>query len=437
MSLNKKIILSLLWSIFFIAILNIVGFYFAYSFYLKWYIDKKNLSKQEITIDYINKVIEKQTIDEVDNIFNDIELQLFEIIWKNNWKIPLDKQENIDIVINYLTKAWVTPKYIEELIPENYFEKIISNIKNKNSPEYAFYKNIVNLMLIVNIVWIFLLIIAIFLFSKIIISPIKQTAEKIRNLKLWKDFQVIKYEKADEIWLLVNAINGLNTKLNIQDNIRNRMLADISHELKTPITSIQCYLEWIKDEVIKLDDKTLNWILNEMQRLIKLVNLIMEYENFENWTLKLSLKEEDVKFITENVINQFRQKLKINNQKIITSWNDKKLLTDKDSYIQIVQNIIWNFIKYAWVWTTLKIDFWINYIKFSDNWKWIKKNEIPYITEKFYQWTNKKVWSIDDRWIWVWFSVINKIIENLNWDMEINSDEWKWFEIKIITKTSH
>ena len=292
-------------------------------------------------------------------------------------------------------------------------------------------------MLIVNIVWIFLLIIAIFLFSKIIISPIKQTAEKIRNLKLWKDFQVIKYEKADEIWLLVNAINGLNTKLNIQDNIRNRMLADISHELKTPITSIQCYLEWIKDEVIKLDDKTLNWILNEMQRLIKLVNLIMEYENFENWTLKLSLKEEDVKFITENVINQFRQKLKINNQKIITSWSDKKLLTDKDSYIQIVQNIIWNFIKYAWIWTTLKIDFWINYIKFSDNWKWIKKNEIPYITEKFYQWTNKKVWSIDDRWIWVWFSVINKIIENLNWDMEINSDEWKWFEIKIITKTSH
>lgn len=101
-------------------------------------------------------------------------------------------------------------------------------------------------MLIVNIVWIFLLIIAIFLFSKIIISPIKQTAEKIRNLKLWKDFQVIKYEKADEIWLLVNAIIGLNTKLNIQDNIRNRMLADISHELKTPITSIQCYLEWIK-----------------------------------------------------------------------------------------------------------------------------------------------------------------------------------------------
>ena len=92
-----------------------------------------------------------------------------------------------------------------------------------------------------------MLIIAIFLFSKIIISPIKQTAEKIRNLKLWKDFQVIKYEKADEIWLLVNAINGLNTKLNIQDNIRNRMLADISHELKTQITYEKYYLDLIID----------------------------------------------------------------------------------------------------------------------------------------------------------------------------------------------
>jgi two-component system, OmpR family, sensor histidine kinase BaeS len=51
------------------------------------------------------------------------------------------------------------------------------------------------------------------------------------------------HNKKDEIGLLITAINKLNKKLNMQDEIRSRLLADISHELKTPITSIQCYLE--------------------------------------------------------------------------------------------------------------------------------------------------------------------------------------------------
>lgn len=437
MNLNKKIIVSLLWSIYFMATINIVSFYFLYNVYLNEYLKSKTITKNIITIEYINEIIKKQAIEEVDNIFDDIEIQLFEIIEKNNWKFPLDKPENINILINYLTKAWVTTKNIEKIIPENYINKFLANIKDKKSPEYQFFNNIANKMILINILGITLLILALFLFSKVIIQPIKNTAEQIKKLKLGKDFQTIEYDKEDEIWYLVNAINELNVKLNIWEEIRNRMLADISHELKTPISSIQCYLEWIKDWVIKLDEKTLNSILNEMQRLIKMVNMIMEYENFENWNIKLNLKQEDIRFITENIINQFRQKLRLNNQKIVTSWLNKIINTDKDSYIQIVQNIISNFIKYAWKNTILKIEFWVNFIKFSDNGVWISKQEIPYITEKFYQWKNKKVGTIDDRWIGVWISVIKKLTDLLGWELQIKSDEWQWFEIKIITKTSH
>jgi signal transduction histidine kinase len=84
-----------------------------------------------------------------------------------------------------------------------------------------------------------------------------------------------------------------------------------------------------------------------MQRLIKLVNKIMEYEKFDSKELVINLKEEDLRFITEKVIQQFRQKLRENNQRIITSGLNKKVKTDKDSFIQIVQNVISNFIKYA------------------------------------------------------------------------------------------
>lgn len=437
MNLNKKIISSVLWSIVFITSINIVGFYVSYNVFLWDYLINKDKSKKEVTLDYINKIIEKQALDEVDNVFNDIEVEFFELVEKNNWKINLNDEENVNIISNYLSKAWVSIKYIEEIIPKNYYQKLLANIKDKKSPEYIFLANIVFFMIVVNIFWISILILFLYLASKRIISPITKTAETIKNIKIWKDFEMINYNKDDEIWSLVNAINWLNSKLQMQQEIRTKMLWDISHELKTPITSIQCYMEWIKDNIIKLDDKTLNSILYEMQRLIKLVNLIMAHEQFENTKSNIRLVDLDVKFTTESVINQFRQRLKLNNQKIITLWNEKILKTDKDFYIQIIQNIISNFIKYAWENTLLKIEFWTNFIKFSDNWKWIKSSEIPYITEKYYQWKNKKVWELEDRWIWVWFSVINKLISDLNWEFEINSDENKWFEIKILTKTSH
>lgn len=437
MTLSRKIIFSLLWSIFFIAIINVVSFYFFYSIFLKIYLVDNIKAKDEITRDYIDQIIEKQALDEVDNIFNDIEIQFFELLEKNEWRIKLDTKENVDILVNYLSKAWVSIKYIEEIIPQNYLEKILEDVKDEKTPEYIFFNRLIKAILITNIFSIFILIIFIFVFSKKIISPIEKTTSHIKDLKLGKDFRIINYSKKDEIWLLVNAINGLNIKLNIWENIRNKLLADISHELKTPITAIQCYVEWIKDGVIKLDDKILNSIIDEMQRLVKLVNTIMEFEKFESRKIDLHIQNEDVRFITEQVIKQFRQKLKVTHQKIITSGLDKKILTDKDSFIQIVQNIISNFIKYAGKWSILRIEFWVNFIKFSDNGKWIPRTELPYIKEKFYQGRQEKTGNIDDRWIGVWLSIIDKIVKALGWELEINSEEAKGFEIKIITKTSH
>lgn len=437
MSLSKKIIFSFLLIIIFIVVSNLIAFYFFYTYYFKLYLEEKLNNKKEITKEYINELIKKQTLDEIDNVFVDVELQLFELLEKNKWVIPITNEENRNIVINYLLKAWVSLKYLEDLIPQNYIKNIINSLKDKNSPESKFLKNLLKSIIIINILIFFASILFLIIFTRKIIKPIQKTTNAIKKLEIWKEHNDIEYNKKDEIWLLVQAINELKKKLIIQENIRNKMLADISHELKTPITSIQCYLEGIKDKTIKVDEPTLNTILYEMQRLIKLVNKIMEYEKYETSELSLNIKQEDVRYITEQVIKQFKQKLKTNNQKIITSWFSKKLNIDKDSFIQIVQNIISNFIKYAWQNTTLKIDFQNNYISFKDDWVWIPKNEIPFIKEKFYQVKKEKTWNIEDRWIWVWFSIIEKIVKAFWWKIEIYSEENKWFEIKIFTKNSH
>jgi signal transduction histidine kinase len=98
---------------------------------------------------------------------------------------------------------------------------------------------------------------------------------------------------------------------------------------------------------------------------------------------------------------------------------------------QISYNITWNFLKYAWKNTLLKINITKRYIDFTDNWEWVKIKDIPFLTDKFYQWNKWKTWNIRERWMWVWLSIVKKIIVSHGWNISIKSDKWNWFSFKI------
>ncbi len=83
MTLTRKILFTLTLSILFITIVNIIAFYSFYTIYIKTYLVDKVKSRESITIEYINTIIEKQALEEVDSIFNDIELQFFELLDAN------------------------------------------------------------------------------------------------------------------------------------------------------------------------------------------------------------------------------------------------------------------------------------------------------------------------------------------------------------------
>lgn len=437
MSLSRKFILAIVTTILFITTINIVAFYVFYTTYLKVYLVEKIESRDKITIEYINEVIKKQTIDDIESIFTDTEIEFFELLENNDWKIPLSKEKNVDIVVNYLVKSWIAPKYIEEIIPTDNFWKVLEAMADKNSPEYRFVNKLSLSILITNIISITISIILLIVFIRKTIYPIKDITQKIKEIQNKKPSskqteELVYYNKKDEVWLLVDAINKLNKKLNLQDEIRTRLLADISHELKTPITSIQCYLEWISDWVIKLDQKNLNSITYEMKRLITLVNKIMEYEKLDRKKLDLSLSDFQVYELIIWLVETHKKRLRENKQRIKVNWEIWNLITaDKDLFIQMVHNLIWNFLKYAWKNTILRINITKKYIEFSDDWIWVKTSEIPFLTEKFYQWKIEKTWDIDSRWIWVWLSIVTKIIESHSWKYEIKSDLWKWFSFKI------
>lgn len=432
MSLSRKFIIVVLWSIFFIAITNIIWFYIFYSTFLKIFLAEKIQGRSQVSLEYINSLVLKQWLDDVDGIFNDVSIALFEKFWEDN-TINLDTRENVDLVINYLLQSWVAPKFIEELVPTNNFEKVLDALKNKESPEYKFIRNIFISIVITNIVAIILLWILIGFFVQKTILPIREATRQIKALKPWKGSVNIEYSAQDEVWLLISSINDLNQRLILQEEIRSKLLADISHELKTPITSIQCYLEWIIDWVITLDDKNLTSISTEMERLISLVNRIMKYEQFENTALELDYTQQEFYPLLVELVSTHKQRVKENSQSIVISWDKSAVwMFDEDLFRQLVHNLIWNFLKYAWKNAQLTISVSKNSINFWDNGVWISKKEIPFLTEKFYQGDTSKSAHIDERGIWVWLSIVWKIISAHGWDFKISSDEGKWFNFKLM-----
>ena len=434
MRISRKIAFVFFVSIGSMAILNIIAFYTLYSLNITRYLSEKIDSRQEITLEYVNSLVERQTLDELEQIFSESELEFFELLDTSWGVIALDNDRNINIVIDFLVKSGISPRYLEEIIPENNLEKVLASLRDTESPEALFVHRLVWGLIITNIFFLTIIWVWVYMVSQKTIRPLQKVTKTLTNYKLGERFEPIEYGKNDEIGLLIQAINTLNRKLSLQDSIRTRLIADISHELKTPITSIQCYLEWISDGVIQLDPKVLDTLSGEMKRLTKLVNMILEYQKFESRSEIVEKISFSPHRVIEDIILHTQKKLEKNKQKVYIVWSEHiELYAEKDLFIQLVYNIIGNFIKYAGKNTELYIELQAQKIIFRDNGKGISKHELPYVFEKFYQGKKEKTGNAENRGIGVGLSMVKKICELHNWKITLESDTLKGFILIIET----
>ena len=92
---------------------------------------------------------------------------------------------------------------------------------------------------------------------------------------------------------LTNSLNNMKNELSKTEELQKDLMANISHDLKTPLTMIKAYAELIKDININNKEKTINnldIIIEETDRLTNLVNDILTLTKVENDLEKLELK---------------------------------------------------------------------------------------------------------------------------------------------------
>lgn len=256
------------------------------------------------------------------------------------------------------------------------------------------FEQIIKVIIIASL-WVFLAaIIIVYFITDRITTPIKEISKAVKAYAKGNFDVRIPVSGEDEIATLSEAFNNMASDLSKLEKTRNTFFSSVSHDLKTPMTSIQGFIEGIQDGTIPPEkhDYYLGIVLDEVKRLTRLVNSLLDVTRMQSGSVKLNPVKFDVCEMARLILISFEEK--IDEKKLNIEFNceddPSNVFADKDAIHQVLYNIVSNAMKFTPEEGTLKID-----ITRAEHDKYnvsvyntgigIKEEELPFIFDSFYK----------------------------------------------------
>jgi len=215
--------------------------------------------------------------------------------------------------------------------------------------DLAFAKQMQQNLLYTFLVFFILIILIALPLSRHFVLPIKRLERAMRLLNKG-DFKVnLKVSGKDELASLSRNFNDLAQTLSQNEDSRNRWLANISHELRTPIAIIKSEIEAIEDGIRAFNLKSLHSLSEEVLHLQKLVADLTELTNAEIGALRYQKERINVSELIEQNINRHQHKASEIGLSISCKVENRALYiwADETRVNQLLDNIVNNSIKYT------------------------------------------------------------------------------------------
>ena len=151
-------------------------------------------------------------------------------------------------------------------------------------------------------------LIMVFFLSQRTLAPVKALTAAAKRLGQGNFSQRVQVKDRGELGELARTFNSMASDLERAEQLQRNMVADIAHELRTPLSNIRGYLEAVRDGVIKTDADTTRSLDEEAAILSRLVDDLQELSLAEAGELKLNCQTEDItKLITQTVVEKQTQ----------------------------------------------------------------------------------------------------------------------------------
>lgn len=192
-----------------------------------------------------------------------------------------------------------------------------------------------------------------------------------------------------EIEQLTDSVNQLALNLDQQEILRKRLTADVAHELRTPIATLQSHMEAMIDGVWEPNTNRLESCHEEIVRIGRLVGDLEKLAKYESENLKLNIEQFDLSAVITSILNNFQNDFLSKSIHVTFTSHQIMIEADQDKIRQVIVNLLSNAIKYTQdsgeVEITLKEDKDELTLIVKDNGIGIPKKDIPVIFERFYR----------------------------------------------------
>lgn len=193
--------------------------------------------------------------------------------------------------------------------------------------------------------------IAIYLLSERIVSPIKQMSTATKRFAAGNFDEKIPVEGSDEIAELATAFNSMAESLAELEHMRSSFLANVAHDLRTPMTSISGFIDGILDGAIPPEKQPyyLEIIGDEIRRLSRLVSNLLDLSRMEAGNRKYERVPFDICETARIILLTFEAKINAKNLDVRFDAPDERLyvFSDKDAIHQVLYNLCENAVKFS------------------------------------------------------------------------------------------
>jgi two-component system sensor histidine kinase BaeS len=248
-----------------------------------------------------------------------------------------------------------------------------------------------------------------------VLRPLSQMTAITRQVAAGNFSTRVDVVTRDEVGELGAAFNRMADSLERMENLRKNMVADVAHDLRTPLTNLRGYLEALTDEVVPPSEKTFRMLQDEILHLVHLVDDLQQLAKADAARAYLNKQPFHLPEAINQVLELYRPNLEAKNITLHASYgeNTERIQADREKVLQVLRNLIENAVKFTRsggeisCTTEMKPEGVL--VTVINSGEEISPDDLPYIFERFYKADRSR--SVERGGAGIGLSIVKELIE--------------------------
>ena len=224
-------------------------------------------------------------------------------------------------------------------------------------------------------------------------KPFGEISRVIEDITEGYDSDNLHVDTYTETMQISEAFNKMRSRMKVLDDSRQEFVSNVSHELKTPLTSMKVLADSLlaqEDAPVELYKEFMGDITEEIERENKIINDLLSLVKMDKTAADLNIKSENINEVVERILKRLRPIAALRNIELVfESFRPVTAEVDEVKLSLAISNLVENAIKYnkenGWVQVSLNADHKYFYVKVADSGMGIPQESLDHIFERFYR----------------------------------------------------